>query len=52
MRIKISLKEAKECRLWLRLSLPNETNKIIRDTLIQETNELRKIFCSILDKSK
>ena len=54
MRIKISRKEAKESAYWLRLI--HETNNL-RDandaqTLIQEANELKKIFSSILEKSK
>ena len=54
MRIKISRKEAKESAYWLRLI--NETNKLKNAdealSLIQEANELKKIFSSILDKSK
>ena len=53
MRIKISRKEAKESAYWLRLidetnSLKNEDAQI----LMQEANELKKIFSSILEKSK
>ncbi len=53
MRVKISRKEAKESRYWLRLI---ETNKIPeaekeREYLIQESTELMKIFGSILEKS-
>jgi len=54
MRIKISRKEAKESAYWLRLI--NETNKLKNadeaPSLIQEANELKKIFSSILVKSK
>ena len=54
MRIKISRKEAKESAYWLRLI--NETNKLKNaddaQSLIQEANELKKIFSSILEKSK
>ena len=54
MRIKISRKEAKESAYWLRLI--NETNNLknLDDLLylIQEANELKKIFSSILEKSK
>ena len=54
MRIKISRKEAKESAYWLRLI--NETNKLKNAdealSLIQEANELKKIFSSILAKSK
>ena len=54
MRIRISRKEAKESAYWLRLI--NDTNALeyadeaLR--LIQEANELKKIFSSILEKSK
>jgi four helix bundle protein len=54
MRIKISRKEAKESAYWLKLI--HETNTLDKpeDTLklMQEANELTKIFSSILEKSK
>ena len=54
MRIKICRKEAKESAYWLRLI--NETNNLKNANdvkiLIQEANELKKIFSSILEKSK
>ncbi|MCD4796312.1 MAG: four helix bundle protein [Candidatus Cloacimonetes bacterium] len=54
MRIKISRKEAKESNYWLRLI--NETNNLKNADdalyLIQEANELKKIFSAILEKSK
>ena len=54
MRIKISRKEAKESVYWLRLI--NDTNALENADealrLIQEANELKKIFSSILEKSK
>ena len=54
MRIKISRKEAKESNYWLRLI--NETNNIKNADdafyLIQEANELKKIFSALLEKSK
>lgn len=54
MRIKICRKEAKESAYWLRLI--KETNDIENpedaQKLIQEANELKKIFSSILEKSK
>ena len=54
MRIKISRKEAKESAYWLRLI--NETNKLknadVVQSLMQEADELKKIFSSILEKSK
>ena len=54
MRIKISRKESKESAYWLRLI--HETNSLENDDvaqgLIQEAKELKKIFSSILEKSK
>ena len=53
MQIKISRKESKEARYWLRLIV--ETNNLTNDKeskfLIQETTEFIKIFNSILTKS-
>ena len=54
MRIKICRKEAKESAYWLRLI--NETNNLKNadeaQRLRQEANELKKVFSSILGKSK
>lgn len=54
MRIKISRKESKECRYWLRLldldNSPALESK--RSELIQESTELMKIFGAILKKSE
>lgn len=54
MRIKISRKEAKESEYWL--NLINETNELQNKEeakrLIQEAIELKKIFSSIVEKSK
>jgi four helix bundle protein len=54
LRIKISRKEAKESGYWLRLI--HETNSIENGNdaknLIQEANELKKIFSAIIEKSK
>ncbi|MBA7676570.1 hypothetical protein ES703_84812 [subsurface metagenome] len=54
MRMKISRKEAKESTYWLRLI--HETNNLENaddaQSLMQEANELKKIFSSILEKSK
>ncbi|NWG27198.1 MAG: four helix bundle protein [Ignavibacteriaceae bacterium] len=54
MRIKISRKESKESEYFLRLI--NETNDLTNKDeagrLIQEAIELKKIFSSILEKSK
>lgn len=54
MRIKICRKEAKETEYWLHLLNTNEDLKLKteRKQLIQESVELRKIFGSILEKSK
>ncbi len=54
MRMRISRKEAKESAYWLRLIL--ETNNLKNGNdghfLMQEAIELKKIFSSILNKSK
>ncbi len=54
MRIKISRKESKESAYWLRLI--NETNILDNhkeaERLIKEATELKKIFSSIVVKSK
>ena len=54
MRIKISRKEAKESAYWLRLILETNNLKSSNDgqSLFQEAIELKKIFSSILNKSK
>jgi four helix bundle protein len=53
-RMKISRKEVKESAFWLRLI--HETNKLENPDdaklMIQESTELKKIFSSILEKSK
>jgi len=54
MRIKICRKEAKESAYWLRLI--NETNNLKNadeaKNMMQEADELKKIFSSILERSK
>lgn len=50
MRIKICRKEAKESRLWLKLTEPNERDLEEKEWLIQEATELTKIFGSIVSK--
>ena len=54
MRIKISRKESKESAYWIRLI--NETNSLKNAnealSLEKEANELKKIFSSIIEKSK
>ncbi len=52
MRIKISRKEAKESRFWLHLTEPFKENTKEKERLINESNELTKIFGSIVEKSK
>lgn len=53
MRIKISRKEAKETRYWLKLiELNSSSLEVERSELIKEVTELMKIFGSILEKSK
>jgi len=53
-RIKICRKEAKESSYWLRLIHETNNLKNANDaiSLMQEANELKKIFSSILEKSK
>lgn len=52
LRAKISKKEAKETKYWLRLTEPLKEQIIEQENLIQEVTELMKIFGSILEKSK
>ncbi|MEK7142974.1 MAG: four helix bundle protein [Patescibacteria group bacterium] len=52
MRIRICKKEAKESRYWLKLSEPNVSQLKEKGRLIQETNELMKIYGSIAEKAK
>jgi four helix bundle protein len=54
MRIKISLKEAKESNYWLKIIVANNDEKFSQEgeLLIREAEELKKILCSILEKSK
>jgi len=53
-RIKICRKEAKESAYWLRLIHETNDLKNAEDaiSLMQEASELKKIFSSILEKSK
>jgi len=52
MRIKISRKESKESKLWLRLVFTNDNETLEKERmgLIQEATELMNIFGSILKK--
>jgi four helix bundle protein len=54
MRIKISRKESKESRYWLRLLDTGENDLVAktRDALIQEATELMNIFGSIAGKTE
>jgi len=55
MRIRISKKEAKESRYWLRLGEPNDRDREVlqeQKSLIDEATELMKIFGPILQKSQ
>lgn len=52
MRIRISRKEAKETRYWLRLldTQGDSALSAARDALVQESTELMRIFGAILQK--
>jgi len=54
MRVKISRKEAKESRYWLRLLDTGEEEPLDKrcDSLIQEATELMSIFGAIVRKSE
>lgn len=54
MRIKICRKETRESEHWLRLVDIGESDALEteKQTLIQESTELRKIFGAIIEKSK
>ena len=52
MRIKISRKEAKESKYWLKLIEPKSDRIKEKEALIQEATELTKIFGAIVEKSK
>ena len=52
MRIKISRKEARESEFWLELTEPLKEFEREKPSLLQESTELRKIFGSILEKTK
>lgn len=54
MRVKICRKEAKETRYWLKLLDVSSDSNIEKERvrLIQEADELTKIFGSIIEKSK
>lgn len=54
MRIKICRKEAKESAYWLRLIVETNSEEFIEEgrILLNEAIELKKIFSTILDRSK
>lgn len=52
LRAKISKKETKESRYWLNLTTPLKEYQQEKELLIQECNELMKIFGAILEKCK
>lgn len=54
MRIKICRKESKESAYWLRIIVMNNDHRFSEEgqELVGESEELKKIFCSILEKSK
>jgi four helix bundle protein len=52
LRIKISRKEAKESRYWLRLLEATDKLAVERDELVQEAQELTNIFGAIVRKSE
>ena len=53
MRVKICRKEAKESRYWLRLiEVSGDAIEKRKQTLVNESTELLKIFSSIVENSK
>ena len=52
LRIKISRKESKEARYWLKLTEPRKEQQKEKECLIDEATQLMNIFGSILIKSK
>ena len=52
-RLKVCRKEAKECRLWLDIILTIDSDHTeLKKHLTQESNELLKIFSTIISKSE
>ena len=51
MRIKISRKEAKESRYWLKLVNCSKDSEEEQKNLIQEADELMRIFGAIVEKT-
>jgi four helix bundle protein len=53
MKTRICRKEARESKFWLNLiTLKSENLEIQRQALIKESDELAKIFSTIIEKSK
>src|SRR3989344_5471945 len=52
LHIKISKKESKETRQWLRLTRPVAEQELEKSALIQESEEFIRIFSSIVNKRK
>ncbi len=54
MRIRISRKESKETAYWLKLIDTQDDSELNaeRSSLVQESNELMRIFGAILQKSE
>ena len=52
LRIKICIKEAKETRYWLELSLPSKEFVQLKAHLIDESTQLIKIFATIVNRTK
>jgi four helix bundle protein len=52
MRVKISKKEIKEAKFWLNLTQPSLSQIKEKESLIKESNELMRIFASIIKKSQ
>jgi four helix bundle protein len=54
MRIKICRKESKESAYWLRLIIETNSSEFTKEgkELLDEANELKKIFSSIVDRTK
>lgn len=51
-KLRISRREAKETRLWLKLLIVNYKDKKEKERLIIESTELVKILSAIIEKSK
>ncbi|MFC1514575.1 four helix bundle protein [Candidatus Omnitrophota bacterium] len=52
IRVKISRKEAKESRYWLKLAVSDKKQFEEKDSLISEATELMNIFGAILSKTQ